>query len=730
MGTNMVSQRDVMPEMSNDLDDSGRGYIGGGDVSPTPTLGRLWADVDEEVNLSEMSPDDGDNLKEADREGSGSGAKTLNRKGKGEKRVRARSDSEEEAPERKLGTSHRGRGKGHYTGLGAARAKLQQAQQEEYETDADMDTNHSPKPRRNTGRRSRSPVCMNLTRDVFDTPGDRIKAYAQDIMKDAGKSKNLKGAIWGSINSACKELMDIADALGESDVVRSLKADNQRMRKELEHLRLETKALRTAFSERNLTKEPTVGRNDDMSALLQDMGTLMDTRLGEFKREIFVSLGEMVNARLERVEGRLPPEPILRPPLASDRRVLLDLEVTGHQDFEPSAPRPKKRNKGASQSVSQMASSQTSGGASRVAELTQLLPSPVGQVKTRPVPAPRAKKSQEAVPAARAPRGVARPSVPPPAPPQDSWTTVVKKNKGKGKGSAPPQSQQQQTPTRGTAPKKTTAPKLVAPNMAAVVVALKPEAQTDYRTVMEKATTLKLAELGVNHLKVRKSATGARIIEVPGAQSSQAADNLADRLRDLIGDVADVYRPVKKAEIKISGFNESVTPEIIKKEVAARGNCKEEQVMVGAIRMAANGSGSVIIRCPLTTAKVVVTAGRIVLGWSAARVEALEQLPLRCYRCMGTGHTRPLCPSPVDRGNWCYRCSKPGHMSKDCTALAPWCAVCHHAGLKAGHVMGGQACTPPPVRGKEACTAGPGAAAAAASPNVPDNRTEQQLMDI
>ncbi|XP_063634806.1 uncharacterized protein LOC134805429 [Cydia splendana] len=145
--------------------------------------------------------------------------------------------------------------------------------------------------------------------------------------------------------------------------------------------------------------------------------------------------------------------------------------------------------------------------------------------------------------------------------------------------------------------------------------------------------------------------------------------------------------------------------------------------------MTRSGSGSVIVRCPLTVAKVIVTAGRIMLGWSAARVEAMEQLPLRCYRCMGTGHTRPLCPSLVDRGSWCYRCSKPGHKSKDCTVTAPWCAVCHHAGLKAGHVMGGQACTPPPVRGKEACTAGPMAAAAAALPNEPENRTERQLME-
>ncbi|XP_048001389.1 uncharacterized protein LOC125238161 [Leguminivora glycinivorella] len=589
---------------------------------------------------------------------------------------------------------------GAFVGLGAAKARLRgmaEAEWSDLEREADLASNHM------TARRStrQSDVQPQLEKDMesappkaFETPCDRIKHYARSIKSDAAKSKNLKGDIWGNINTACNELIELADLLGESDVVRSLKADNLRMRQELDLLRKETKALRTAFSERNQVAAPTKEKNDNTS-LLQEMKSLMDVRLGQFSREIFISIGNMVNTRIENVEGRLPPEPVLRPPLAADKRVPATREVIEHTGDEPSALRTGNKNVRPSQSVSQMNASQTA--ASRVVK--------------------------PATPVASA-RRVARPSVPPPAPPQESWATVARKKKPKGSGPVSSQPQQKESPNRGTLPKKTTAPKLVVPTMAAVVVALKPDAQTDYRSVMEKATTLKLAELGVDHLKVRKSAAGARIIEVPGEQSSQAADNLADRLRVLIGDVAEVYRPVKKAEIRISGFDESVTPEILKTEVAIRGKCQEDQVSVGAIRMAVNGSGSVIIRCPLTAAKVVVTAGRIMLGWSAARVEAMEQLPLRCYRCMGTGHTRPLCPSLVDRGDWCYRCSKPGHMSRECTALVPWCAVCHHAGLKAGHVMGGQACSPPPVRGKEVYRVGP------ATIQNAESRTEQQPMAL
>ncbi|XP_061728130.1 uncharacterized protein LOC133533191 [Cydia pomonella] len=728
MGNNIVSQREVILEGSQD-DDEGRGYIGGGDASPTPSRGKFWAGKKKGVMRdSETSSDEWGSVMETDGARSLDGEETEgNIRGRREKRVRDNPDSDGDTPVRKLSTSRRGRGKGHYTGLSAAKKQL-----ENYETETETDAPYSPKPKRSSGRRSRSPILDDEIPAGFETPGSRIKACAKGIMSDAAKSKNLKGEIWGSINAACKTLMEIADSIGESDVVRALKADNQRMRRELEHLHAETKALRQAFSERNQGKEPTKGRTDTQ-ALLEELGNFIDVRLGNFRSEIFKSLGGMVNTRLERVEGRLPPEPILRPPLAADRRRTreqtdqeMEVEATRHQTEVPSAPRPEKRSRGAPQAVPQAASSQSTGGVSRVDVAPQQPKTPAGQTQSKPVPTPRAKKPQPAAPTPRIPRRQASVGVPATAPrappPQEVWTTVVKKGKGKGRA-APPQPQQQQTP------KRTTAPKLVAPTMAAVVVALKPDAQTDYRAVMERATTLKLAELGVDHLKVRRTATGARIIEVPGAQSGQAADNLVDRLRSLVGDVADVYRPVKKAEIKISGFDESVTPEILKKEVAARGRCPEDQVSVGVIRMAANGTGSVILRCPLTVAKVVVTAGRIVIGWSAARVEALEQLPLRCYRCMGTGHTRPLCPSSVDRGNWCYRCSKPGHKSQDCTASAPWCAVCHHAGLKAGHVMGGQACTPPPVKGKEAFRAGLANATAAAPLDVPD-RTESQSMEI
>lgn len=179
-------------------------------------------------------------------------------------------------------------------------------------------------------------------------------------------------------------------------------------------------------------------------------------------------------------------------------------------------------------------------------------------------------------------------------------------------------------------------------------------------------TSLKLSEVGLESVRVRKSATGDRLIEVPGANSGRMADDLAGKIADLIGDVATVHSPVKTADFRITGFDESVTPEDVETALVLRGGCSAEQVKVSTVRMLASGTGSVLVRCPVTVANILIKDGRVLVGWSSAHVKALDTQPMRCFRCMGIGHTRALCPSPVDRGDLCYRCSRPGHKAATC----------------------------------------------------------------
>lgn len=55
--------------------------------------------------------------------------------------------------------------------------------------------------------------------------------------------------------------------------------------------------------------------------------------------------------------------------------------------------------------------------------------------------------------------------------------------------------------------------------------------------------------------------------------------------------------------------------------------------------------GTTIVSCPVATAKQLAEKGCVFIGWTSARIVALEPRPMRCFRCMAIGHTSPLCPS-------------------------------------------------------------------------------------
>ncbi|CAH2084845.1 unnamed protein product [Euphydryas editha] len=109
--------------------------------------------------------------------------------------------------------------------------------------------------------------------------------------------------------------------------------------------------------------------------------------------------------------------------------------------------------------------------------------------------------------------------------------------------------------------------------------------------------------------------------------------------------------------------------------------------------------GTIVARCPIATAKALTEAGRLLVSWSSAKAHILEQRPLRCYKCMLVGHTRPVCPSGTNRGGLCFRCGLDGHKARDCTG-AVRCVVCADAGKPAAHLMGGRDCCPPKTKGR------------------------------
>ncbi|XP_063373582.1 uncharacterized protein LOC134661424 [Cydia amplana] len=598
------------------------------------------------------------------------------------------------APRLKLKIPARGKkAAGTYAGLSAARENLRNSMgldpEEEDEELMDGD-------------------CWNEGRASPLGDKDPIEAArraAQTVLEQTAKSSDIGGCVRGTINDACsviKAAMEQLQSRHEGEEIRSLRADNKRMREELAIMRSETKALRKAFSERGMAAPqapPAMDHNGSGDLLRAEVETLLNSFREELEQKLFASIGGMVNTRLQEIQKRLPPEPIIRPPLAADRK---RAEGPNNAPAVPEQPSPQLRaNRG------------PLGGSGRQTTATGATLMP----PARPAPAPRTKKTTAA-----GPKPV--PAAPTQMPPtQGEWTQVVKR--GKKKKATPPAA----STTKAGKPAAPAAKKLAVPKTAAVVVALKPEAKESYASVMLRATqAFRLEEIGLEHVNMRKTADGTRILEVAGADNGRTADALKVRLEAAIGDAARVYRPVKMARLRVSGLDEATTPETVATAIAAKGGCSNADVRVGDIRIGYSGTGSALVQCPIEAASAAASVGRVTIGWSSARIKALEPGVLRCFKCLGIGHTRATCPSPVERGDLCFRCSKPGHRGADCQAEA-FCAVCHQAKLPAKHRMGGFSCNPPKVRGVEARSGNRGApekAAPAIDPSPPP--TEQMIV--
>ncbi|KAF9806882.1 hypothetical protein SFRURICE_005839 [Spodoptera frugiperda] len=111
---------------------------------------------------------------------------------------------------------------------------------------------------------------------------------------------------------------------------------------------------------------------------------------------------------------------------------------------------------------------------------------------------------------------------------------------------------------------------LLAPKTAAVVITLQPDAVkrgVTYGDVLAKVKrAVTPAEFGApDGFTMKVTATGARLLEVPGAASGSSADALAERLRTCLGaDEARVSRPIKCLDLRILGLDDSATDSDVK----------------------------------------------------------------------------------------------------------------------------------------------------------------------
>ena len=298
------------------------------------------------------------------------------------------------------------------------------------------------------------------------------------INKVACRSGNLKGTFTkalkeaaGAINAAVMILVNKS----ASEEVTQLREVNSRLSQELSELRKEMSSMRAELERSRAVQQPPEqkGKEDEMA------------------RSVMVQVDTLLNTRLAALEDRLLPAKPVRPPLAADRRrqaAVLRVE----------AERPP---------VTTLAAPANPGP-------TQKLATKKGKGK---------KGGQKAPPAEP------RPLPPAPADTNEGWSIVVRKGK-KTATVAATQKPAKKKKARSTPKQRALRP----PRSAAVTLTLKPAAVTKEMTYKDVLTqvkqAIKLEDLGIEELRLRVASTGARVLELPGTNSGEKADTLAQRL--------------------------------------------------------------------------------------------------------------------------------------------------------------------------------------------------------
>ncbi|XP_017882797.1 uncharacterized protein LOC108626572 [Ceratina calcarata] len=216
----------------------------------------------------------------------------------------------------------------------------------------------------------------------------------------------------------------------------------------------------------------------------------------------------------------------------------------------------------------------------------------------------------------------------------------------------------------------------------------------DFAQIMREARSeINLTELGIMGVRPRTSMSGGLLLEIPGRGQSEKALALAGRLRSLLeNQKVKVSCPRRTREVILSGFDLSVTPKDIKEAIESKSGDNDD-LKIGEIKRNRLGVGMVWIKCAECTAHELLKLGRLRVGWSDAKIQAVEQRPLQCFKCWNFGHTRDKCTSGTDRSTWCFKCGEKDHVIKECTATIAKCRLCEDANRSANHRMGSQSCS-------------------------------------
>ncbi|XP_059047665.1 uncharacterized protein LOC131843086 [Achroia grisella] len=608
--------------------------------------------------------------------------------------------------------------------LEQAKAELAAATRRELETEAATVVKKASAPKPPARPTTRRPSAEDAQR--ADVLVSDIQESALKVLDAVRKSGHLKGTVVKEIKDAVASIRAASESLEgrtSSTECAALRRENSRLARDMADMRELMTGIREESAKyyielRDLKKKTMGSTGQDASEL-----AILKAEREEWQREIVATRNSYQELLQRSTEDRMALT-TLQTELATAKAALakppdsaaMDV-ASDSQGAEPCVP-PVITETVEARIVRQIGDIFNA----RFEKIEEL----VGRQNTSPpkraTAAPRTpgavKKGGTAAPIASTSGAVVSASQPPPAT-KEKWTTVVRRGKSaktaRSQESAPaiqaptgggkPTQKQATTEAQNEATKRVKARKrqFRPPRSSAIVLTLQPgaaEAGSSYTSVLREAQQkIQLDALGITELGFRLAITGSRILEVPGPveESGGKADALAAKLSEVLpADVVAVTRPVKSAEFRVLDLDDATTVADVVAAVAREGDCAEASVKTGEIRRSPSGSGSVWVRGPIGAVKKLVDAGKLRVGWTMARVRSLDPRPMRCYRCLLTGHVGQRCTAKENRGGACFRCGQDGHKAASCTAPSPHCPYCAAAKRKADHKIGStKGCRPP-----------------------------------
>lgn len=528
-------------------------------------------------------------------------------------------------------------------------------------------------------------MAKSLEQTIGDNrSADQLAEHAQTginlILSVAKKSGRLKGTMISSLKKATAAIQETVTALHsrtENEEVKLLRAANNRQENELTAIRAELAQIKADLDSRKCSGE---------TISVENQQGIYEKLL----RSITLEVGSIIDAKFAGIDDRLLPEKRLRPSLRGDS------VATQQQEVEQITSGPTHQKAHQSKTNSK---------------------------KTRPEKSGKLVTTSTRVQQAENLAATASDA--------NAWQIVGKRGKAKPRVTQT-NAQQQNAPNEKRKERNESTvsrvKKLRTPRSSAVAITLQPgalERGISYSSILRDAKAkLSMESLGISSVRVRTAATGARLLEIPGATSQEKADSLATELKKVLSDQdVKITRPTKCAELRISELDDSITSSEVATAVATAGGCQPQDVKTGDIKLGPFGNGSLWLRCPIEAAKKVA-AGRLLVGWVSARVTLLDKRPTKCFRCLETGHVATSCQSMVDRSDMCYRCSKHGHQARACKET-PNCALCVAKGHPAHHMIGSKACTESAPKSKQAK-----GRTTATAPITEPHKSSAEAMDI